>query len=35
MILLELHVDEGKFAVAGVDACDERVMGHIRFPRKA
>jgi hypothetical protein len=35
MIPRELHVDEGKLAVTRVDACDESVMGHIRFPRKA
>lgn len=35
MILRELHVDERKFAVACVGAGDERVIGHIRFPRRA
>src|SRR3989475_3498049 len=35
MILRELHVNEGKFSVACVDACDERVVRHIYFPRKS
>jgi hypothetical protein len=35
MILRELHIDERKVAVTCVDACDESVVGHIRFPRKA
>jgi hypothetical protein len=35
MILRELHIDERKSAVACVDACDESVMGHIRFPHES
>jgi len=35
MALRELHIDERKLAVTCVDACNESVMGHIRFPRKA
>jgi hypothetical protein len=35
MILRELHADERKFAVACVDACDESVVGHMRFPRES
>ncbi len=31
MIFRELHIDEGKLSVAGVDACDERVVRHICF----
>jgi hypothetical protein len=34
MIPRELHFDEGKLAVTRVDACDESVMGHIRFLAK-
>jgi hypothetical protein len=29
--LRELHVDEGKSSVAGIDACDERVVRHGLF----
>ena len=35
MVLRELHIDERKLAVTCVDACNESVMGHIRFPRRA
>jgi hypothetical protein len=35
MTLRELHVAEGKFAVASADPCDERVVRHIRFPRES
>jgi hypothetical protein len=34
MILRELHFDEWKFAVTGVDSCDESVMRHVSFPRQ-
>src|SRR5882724_3086847 len=35
MILRELPADERKFAVACVEACDESVVGHMRFPRES
>ena len=35
VILRKLHIDEGKFSVAGVDACDERVVRHSVFPPKS